>query len=368
MSTNAPYFAGLDGLRGICAITVVIWHLNQFLPILFNKPVVFVCNDMAELSVIVFFVLSGFLITYLLLEEKKCQTINIRNFYFRRILRIWPLYYLVVFLATVSFPYYHQLVGNPLGKNEFIKTIAFYCFLLPNLGNYYNLSLTPLRPLWSIGVEEQFYLIWPILLKYSNDVFRTIIYFIIGFFLLKLGFRLLPILIHSQDLTYYSILERFPVYIMAIGGMGGVLVQNESVILDFIYSKKVQVLVFSIFILSFINPIPFSINFLKKEVYACLFTILVMNVATNKACFFTFRNSISAFLGKISYSLYVLHLPILLLLSFCITSVFMTSANLLCFLLFIVVTISSLSYFLYEKFFLDLKRNYKPKISGKYSF
>src|SRR5271155_5691395 len=99
---QAVYFSGLNGLRAIAALSVVFSHtttsLNQFglNPFIYGKfpDGTTKTTLLAAFGVTIFFALSGFLITYLLLEEKKTKEINIKNFYIRRILRIWPLYYL----------------------------------------------------------------------------------------------------------------------------------------------------------------------------------------------------------------------------------------------------------------------------------
>src|SRR5262245_59932952 len=97
--TDRVYFPNLNGLRFIAALAVIIHHIEQqkadfCLPNSFGAAPI---QLFGELGVVLFFVLSGFLLTYLLLEEEKTTaTIGIRNFYIRRILRIWPLYFLII--------------------------------------------------------------------------------------------------------------------------------------------------------------------------------------------------------------------------------------------------------------------------------
>src|ERR1044071_5481753 len=94
------YFPGLNGLRFLAASAVIITHVELLkgvlgLPNHWKNPVLF---NLGGLGVYFFFVLSGFLITYLLLSEKNMTGhISIKKFYFRRIFRIWPIYYLLVF-------------------------------------------------------------------------------------------------------------------------------------------------------------------------------------------------------------------------------------------------------------------------------
>jgi peptidoglycan/LPS O-acetylase OafA/YrhL len=101
------YFPNLNSLRFLAALLVIVHHIEQYKEMLglsniFHNHSI---QLMSKIGVTLFFALSGFLITYLLLvEQKELGKINIRAFYIRRILRIWPLYYLIIFLAFFIFP------------------------------------------------------------------------------------------------------------------------------------------------------------------------------------------------------------------------------------------------------------------------
>ncbi len=142
------YFANLDGLRFIC-IAMVLWHHGQ--PIARGT---YALADRGFLGVDFFFVLSGFLITTLLLREAdKNGSFSIRNFYQRRILRIMPIYFFVV---TVMALYFWQVKGMEVGR-----LLPYYYLFLSNflIEHLPTLSIT-----WSLSVEEQFYLLFPITL------------------------------------------------------------------------------------------------------------------------------------------------------------------------------------------------------------
>src|SRR6187402_557963 len=112
------FFPNLDGLRFICFFFVFMVHsfvtddvsINNNPVHIFLKQYLFAGG---QLGVNMFFVLSGFLITYLLLSEKEISgKINIKNFYIRRVLRIWPLYFFCVFFGFILFPLFKSMFGE----------------------------------------------------------------------------------------------------------------------------------------------------------------------------------------------------------------------------------------------------------------
>jgi peptidoglycan/LPS O-acetylase OafA/YrhL len=166
------FFPNLDGLRFICFLLVFLYHCNETIFRKISDPGIkntlhFLFQN-GNAGVNIFFVLSGFLITMLLVKEKELrQTISLRNFYIRRILRIWPLFYLCVVLGFVVFPLYkyHTVPGT-----QEVAGIGYYLFFATNFD---LIRIWPQLPdalalvvLWSVAVEEQFYLIWPIFIKY----------------------------------------------------------------------------------------------------------------------------------------------------------------------------------------------------------
>jgi peptidoglycan/LPS O-acetylase OafA/YrhL len=144
-------FGCLDGLRFFC-IMAVLWH---------HAPVHTALADPAPilgrgfLGVDFFFVLSGFLITTLLLrEEARTGRFSLRGFYWRRFLRIVPVYFFVVTLVSA---YYVLLKG----ETQYTGLVPFYYLFL---SNFLITDIPLLAPTWSLAVEEQYYLLWPLLL------------------------------------------------------------------------------------------------------------------------------------------------------------------------------------------------------------
>ena len=168
MKTNKVYFENLDGLRFVCFFLVFIYHsfytqndyISDAFVYKFVKQFLFANGN---LGVNIFFVLSGFLITYLLIQEKKLRgQIDLKKFWFRRILRIWPLFYLCVFFGFVCFPLLKSSFGEAPAEPA---SLGYYLTFLNNFDFIKVIpDATSLGVLWSVAVEEQFYLIWPLVL------------------------------------------------------------------------------------------------------------------------------------------------------------------------------------------------------------
>ncbi len=148
------YRPELDALRFCCFLLVFVHHVSSRE----GNPLVVAFADAGAFGVQVFFLLSAFLITELLLRERKrTSTVNIKAFYLRRILRIWPLYFSFFALCWVL-GHLHLKAMQPIPG----KMTLFYLLLA---GNWYlvlyGVPANPMNVLWSISVEEQFYLVWP---------------------------------------------------------------------------------------------------------------------------------------------------------------------------------------------------------------
>jgi peptidoglycan/LPS O-acetylase OafA/YrhL len=157
MNKRRPHIRELDGIRALAIGLVLVTHLFDNVAIV---PQSFLSALPLPLRVIVahgwlgvdlFFVLSGFLITGILLKAKG-EPGYFRDFYIRRVLRILPLYYLVVLVLTTVY-----------GYREYATFWNFALGLSANLSGLVDASVPPgAGPMWSLGVEEQFYLFWPL--------------------------------------------------------------------------------------------------------------------------------------------------------------------------------------------------------------
>ena len=151
----------LDAVRGIAILVVLVHNLNGFS----SAPLSLITKH-GWMGVDLFFVLSGFLITGILLDSKSSEH-YFRNFYARRCLRIWPLYYCVLVLMFVIVP-----LLRPQDASELFQRSSpwwSYPFFLQNfLVGAPVLAVGPLGVSWSLAVEELFYLVWPLFVRYFS--------------------------------------------------------------------------------------------------------------------------------------------------------------------------------------------------------
>ena len=181
--SKGTYFKNLDSLRFFAALCVILGHCQehvfQMQGIKVYEPYV---NKAASFGVDFFFTLSGFLISYILMSELKTTgTIQVKNFFIRRFLRIWPLYFLfglIYILGGVSYwigyaPAW-QTLKEALYNVGHLATFTTNFQILLGTANYY----TPAH-FWSLSVEEQYYFLWlPLLLVFRKQIWIVILVFI----------------------------------------------------------------------------------------------------------------------------------------------------------------------------------------------
>lgn len=322
------------------------------------------------IGVVFFFVLSGFLISYLLLAEKeKTGTISLKAFYMRRILRIWPLYFSILILGFFILPnidfFYIPHQSESLSEH-FWPNLILYIFILPNLAQAMYLPVPNIGQAWSIGVEEQFYILWPLLFKLRKNILSTIIYAFLFFVIIKVLFLFvdLNILSNSTEDVIKQFLAATKVECMALGALAAyVLFKKKTKILKLIYSE----LVFFSSLVSIPLIIYFTPAFIQDAQHLVLsiaFFIIILNLSTNKKYSQFLEKKVFSFLGKISYGIYMYHFVIctIVIKSFLILNIPYNSwSQALIYILIISLTIliSWLSYEYLEKGFLRLKSTYQ---------
>ena len=152
-NSKSGYLPNLDGFRGLAILLVFSAHpVNRDFWDRFNGPS----------GVTLFFVLSGFLITTLLLEAELQGNVALKSFYIKRFFRIYPMYFLVTFLYVFLIL---VLDFEPERKNLFLRELPFYFSPLPEHAYFHHQEglAVPNNGLWSIGIEEKFYFFWPLI-------------------------------------------------------------------------------------------------------------------------------------------------------------------------------------------------------------
>ncbi|MCP3142929.1 acyltransferase family protein [Pyxidicoccus xibeiensis] len=204
----------LDGVRGLAVLLVVFFHTTHLSAGSAVGKATWWLAGAGWTGVDLFFVLSGFLITGILWEAKG-QPYFFRNFYMRRFLRIFPLYYLTLAISFLVLP---ALAGR-FNLDERITTEGAVWYLL-YLSNFYQLWVDTTHPIlgvvWSLAIEEQFYIVWPFLIAAVS--YRGAIRLCLGTIALALAVRVgLALAGASIESTYVTTFSR--VDSLALGGL-----------------------------------------------------------------------------------------------------------------------------------------------------
>lgn len=304
--SSIKYRAEIDGLRAIAVISVIIYHLNEnWLPGGF-------------LGVDIFFVISGFLITGIIITEIQQNTFSSKQFYTRRIKRIYPAFITVIalvsFIASAIFIYNDF---NQVRKTIELATIFLSNFYLGLTQGYFDLSANenPVLHIWSLAVEEQYYVIFPLILIFAYKKFRevrTLFFITLILFFILLFTSFIPAsfykeVFHQPNIYYLSNL-RFPE--LLVGSLLAIYHHSSNKIQ---LSKPVNN---TLAILS--TLLLFSCLFLMHKntvfipgitlIIPCVLTALIIHTTSQfniiRLCL---SNKVMVFIGKISYSLYLYH-------------------------------------------------------------
>ncbi len=366
------FFPNLNGVRFIAAFWVIVHHIEQFKEKFGYDNQLFYTRFIrliGPLSVFLFFVLSGFLITSLLLVEKeRTNTINIKSFYMRRVLRIWPLYYLTVFLGLIILPQipYLSIAGETeIIKVNFTEKLILYLLILPNIVTGVFKHIPYLSQNWSIGVEEQFYYFWPWVIRQTKAT--KLLTAMLIFFALFYLTRSLTV-IYMSETGWWKYLNEFikslRITCMILGAIGAYFTyfKLNSKFVQFIFHGGFQIFIYLTLILMLYFGI--YLSGINQEIYALIFTLILMNLAKNPASVLSLENPVFNYLGKISYGMYMYH-TIAVVIGVKISHSYGNS-NFVSYPISFVLTIfiSALSYEYFEKPFLRIKDKFTTVKSG----
>lgn len=371
------HFPGLNGLRFFAAFAVIITHIELIKSVfgyknMWRHPLVF---NLGGLGVVFFFVLSGFLITYLLFTEKNNKgTISVKAFYIRRIFRIWPLYYLITLIGFFLLPKFSAINIPYLEKSfqsNYWQELLLYVVMLPNLAFAMYQATPHIGQAWSIGVEEQFYLTWPWFIKYVRNPFW---FFFILIFIIIITKAIVVFLATQYPLNEsIKVIKSFVAMskfeCMSIGALGAFALIKKKHFLKWAFHPFIHFCSW-IFIPFLIFFTPAIIQDGMHIVYSILFIVIILNVAANPHSFINLNYAIFDFLGNISYGIYMYHLfliPIILInIRFFFIHLPYWGWNILLYFLVLLITIivAALSYYLFEIYFLKLKKKFTLVQSG----
>lgn len=307
------YFENLDGIRFFCFLSVFFFHSFhtelQYIKDSFSYN--FITEQIFKngyLGVNFFFVLSGFLITYLLiLEKKENKQINLGKFWLRRILRIWPLFYFCVIFGFFIFPQVKLFFGQT--PNE-TANIIYYLTFTNNFDFIQNglPDASILGVLWSIAIEEQFYLIWPLIL-YIFPIKKFWIPFAI-IIVSSLVYRAANDSYLSHEFHTLSCIGD-----MTVGSLGAWLILNFNTFKSKICSlnkSSIFLIYLTFFLIYFfrdeISKESYIFRIFERIVIAIPIIFIILEQNYSKNSFFKLSKfKLISNLGKITYGMYCLH-------------------------------------------------------------
>jgi peptidoglycan/LPS O-acetylase OafA/YrhL len=358
------YHPELDVLRFFAFLLVFVHHHFPATPARYDTylasalaKVVSSVATAGAFGVDVFFALSSYLITELLLREKsRGGRVDVKSFYIRRILRIWPLYFFFLALAVS--------LNGPLDQQISWKTIV--AFLLFS-GNWWMIlagkSVSVINPLWSISIEEQFYLAWPPIVRHCSE--RGLLLASCVMCLISNTARVSLVLLHlgSERYFWFNTLTRLDP--IALGIAAAVLLRGRSPRLSAAYRVLLFVASLGLLLASAnilhtrAEPVSFVGVVLGYPIVAVSSVGLLISFLTVTPPWYA-RGPL-VYLGRISYGLYVFHLLALKVADIVHARFGLLSASAIGFLLTIVSAM--LSFQVLEKPFLRLKERYSHVLS-----
>jgi peptidoglycan/LPS O-acetylase OafA/YrhL len=291
----------IQGLRALAFLLVFTFHLNsQWL-------------SGGFIGVDIFFVISGFLMTSIVLAQKEKGSFDFYKFYLQRIKRIVPAQFVMLLLVAVFSLYFYLYTDIETLRKWFVSSALFFSNIVFAYGdNYFGAKSTqnPVLHTWSLSIEMQFYLFLPFLLmlvknKYIKGIVTILIVILTGYSSYKI------FTYGTQPVIYFSLPARIPEFLMgvvfAIVFKNKILSKNTSV---FATVAGIIMIFLSAILIDESSQFPGIIALIP-----CVGTVLIL-ISSETNFTRLFSNKISVYVGELSYSLYLWHWPIMALLRY----------------------------------------------------
>ena len=319
MSKKTKYLPSIDSLRAIAVIAVIIYHIDaNYLPGGF-------------LGVDLFFVLSGYLISSLIIKEyKSTGTVNLYNFYVRRARRLLPAVYFMITVILIII----TLFNGVLLKKSYLDALFGYIYssnwwyIFHKLDYFDSFgSQSPFKHLWSLAIEEQFYMFFPLIFLIfnrkskanngNNKLDKNFIYVVLSLILVSLIAHILLFDINNINRIYFGTDTR--AFSLLVGVVGAILypmdklsertTKKDNITYSIVSLVSILVLIGIMITTSEYNTWLYRGGFLLVAIIGLIIIISSGRQYTIMSKLLSFKPFV--FIGKISYSLYLWHFPIL---------------------------------------------------------
>lgn len=332
MKNNLKIFPHVQVFRAISVLLVFCYHLKLSF------------FENGYLGVDIFFVISGFVITNTLYAEfKEKNKINFLNFYKKRFKRIFPVLFFILTFVYIFYKFY----GPPeisIGKDYLYSILGVpnLFYLVQNINYFNNVFDNPLGHTWSLGIEEQFYIIYPLLLfilfkNFTENKISLTFYFVIFSSIVIISFINL-----NNNTIFYNPIFRFWEFFLGC-------------CIPFLKVKRNNYLslVFFLFIFIILSLNIFGEGNSNTNLY--IFKNILITISASlflifynkpKKILFIFENKFFVLLGNLSYSIYLWHLPVIYF-----SNIYFNGINFFLISLFVTLTLSYFTFNFIENFF-----------------